>query len=117
MAGGVNPNAGMVSVGVKKLWWEGCEMNPLDPNEREFAGRVPPNPVPPCERTDLDAGRAQITISLRLDGAVLMRSTFMSRADASYMPLSDDRVPVEVAKLLAELRQQMAAANSVSTRR
>lgn len=52
---------------------------------------------------------ARIEITLRSDGRIDLRSIFMGRQDAAYLPLTHARLPAEVDKLARELRQQMAA--------
>ena len=50
-----------------------------------------------------------IEITLRKDGLVDMRSTFMARVDVSaYAAFEQSRLPLEVEKLARELREQAA---------
>lgn len=49
-----------------------------------------------------------IVLDVLADGRVVISSTFAGRFDSAYMPLPDARAPVEVARLLAELREQQA---------
>lgn len=53
---------------------------------------------------------ASIRLDLLANGRVVISSTFAGRFDSAYMPRADARVPDEVEKLIAELRQQWAQA-------
>lgn len=50
---------------------------------------------------------AVIAIDVLPSGRIRLSSTCMGRPDSSYSPLPDMRGPVEVARLLAELRQRL----------
>lgn len=49
-----------------------------------------------------------IVLDVLADGRVVISSAFAGRFDSAYMPRADAAIPGEVAKLLAELRQQQA---------
>lgn len=51
---------------------------------------------------------ATITMALRSDGRVDMGSTFHGRHDATYGAMAPERATQELARLLAELREQEA---------
>lgn len=51
---------------------------------------------------------ARITIDLQPDGRGRIVSTCMGRPDSSYVPVPDVRLPGEVCKLVAELRERLS---------
>lgn len=52
-------------------------------------------------------GAATIEINLRMDGRIDVRSTFMGRQDSVLVPITHNRLAVEVNRLAFELRQQL----------
>lgn len=60
------------------------------------------------------ASDTTIVIAMRQGGTCVIHSTFMGRLDSAYAALLDVHVPGEVAKLLAELRDQQRAATQSS---
>lgn len=50
----------------------------------------------------------RITIDLLSDGRARIVSTCLGKPDSSYAPLSDERLPSEIGKLMAELRARLS---------
>ena len=50
---------------------------------------------------------ARVVLDLRVDGSVQIVATCCGMPDSKYAPMAAERVPVEVSKLLAELRSRV----------
>ena len=53
----------------------------------------------------------RITLDVLPEGMVRITSTCMGRPDASYPPMTDGGIALEVQKLLDELRHRLAGVN------
>lgn len=63
----------------------------------------------------VDMASARIIIDIAADGACHLRSEFMGRVDACYATVPDERLlAVEIPKLLAELRAQLASSSELT---
>lgn len=56
-----------------------------------------------------ELANSEITITLLPHGMVRLHSTLLGRFDSSYAPLKQESLPLELARLLAELRVSEAA--------
>ena len=55
---------------------------------------------------DASLNCARVVLDLGADGRVLITATCCGVPDSKYAPMADERVPVEISKLLAELRNR-----------
>lgn len=79
-----------------------------DPDDEPRRGKTPDEVFDSVESL-VDASRscARVVLDLRVDGSVLIVATCCGAPDSKYAPMAAERVPVEVSKLLTELRNRV----------